>query len=435
MGYTVLGGKRVPPPTRHTPVPDGPLQSVSMTLRRSQCYGSCPAYTVELRGTGEVRFKGDSYVLVPGEHVAQVEPAVAECLFEAFKKADFWSLQPRYAAQAFDLPTYQLSLTVGGKAKTVVDYLGRAVGMPEEVTGLENALDSAAGTHRWIAGDTGLIDWLAASGFDFHSKASATMAVSGVLTASEETLVQLVERGAPLDGPLDASPGLAPYMPPGLPPGTPAPSGRAGAELLKGSIRGGKAELFQLLVNRGWLQKVGLETANEIFATSAAGCRQALVDAAVYAGLDVNAAIPAPHNHTDGGDEHYGGTALSQLATSYDCPDEAARLATAGRLLDHGANPNIRDSKGRTSLFSIENADLLNLLLAHGADVALRDVDGNSAVFSTWNDPVVLRLLEAGASPDGHYFDGNSLEQQAKARKMLMVQRWLADRKKVQPSP
>jgi ankyrin repeat protein len=398
-----------------------------MKLSRGSCFGSCPAYTVEVRGTGEVHFTGESHVLVPGEHAAHLDPAIAACLFEAFRKADFWSLRPRYAAQAFDLPTYQLTLSVGGKTKTVIDYLGRAVGMPKEVTDLENALDGAAETHRWIAGDTGLIDWLAATGFDFHSKASATLAVAGVRSASDETLVQLVERGAPLDAHVDA--------PPEAPPGTPPPARRAGAELLNGAIRNGKADLFRRLVDRGWLRELGLQSANEIFADGAAGCRPALVDAAIEAGLDVNAATPAPTAHDGGNDQPYGETALSALATSYDCADEAGRLATAQRLLTHGANPNIRNSKGETAIFKIENPDLLNLLLAHGADISARDKEGNSAVFSTWNDPVVLRLLEAGASPEGHYFDGNSLEKQAKERKMVRVQQWLADHKRAPPSP
>jgi ankyrin repeat protein len=382
---------------------------------------------VEISGTGEVRFTGERHVLVPGEHAAQIDPTVAACLFEEFRKADFWSLSPRYAAQAFDLPTYQLTLSVGGKTKTVSDYLGRAVGMPKEVTDLEDALDAAAETHRWIAGDTGLVDWLIATGFDFHSKAAATMAVAGVRSASDETLVQLVERGAPLDARLDA--------PPDAGPGTPPPARPAGAELLSGAIRNGKAELFRRLVDRGWLRELGLPSANETFASGAAGCRASLVDAAVNAGLDVNAATPAPHAPDDGDDGAYGDTALSNLATSYDCIDEAARLATAQRLLEHGANPNIRNSKGETSIFKIENPDLLNLLLAHGADITARDKDGNSAVFSTWNDPVVLRLLEAGANPDGRYFDGNSLEKQARERKMVSVQRWLADHKRSASSP
>jgi hypothetical protein len=44
-------------------------------------------------------------------------------------------------------------LSVGGRTKTVTDYVGEQVGMPVVITDLENAVDEAAGTERWIKGD------------------------------------------------------------------------------------------------------------------------------------------------------------------------------------------------------------------------------------------------------------------------------------------
>jgi hypothetical protein len=410
MAYTVMGGnRRTPPPSRHTPVPTGPGESAIMTLSRSGCYGSCPAYRVEVRGDGAVRFNGEGSVLLAGEHTADIDPKVAGCLLEAFRKADFWSLNPRYVARAFDLPTYRLTLSIGGKSKTVIDFAGRVVGMPAEVTSLEDAVDSAAGTGRWITGEPGMIDLLAQEHFDFHSKAAALLALKGVHTASDDTLVELVDRGAALDVEIDSSQPNSP---------------KAGTELLRGAILNGKTALFRKLVERGWLATLGLSNANKAFAEGSGGCQPAFVDAAVAAGLDVNAATPlAVKTATD--EDKFGMTALAGLATDYGCPDEVARVATAERLLAHGANPNLRNSEGKTSIFGVENIDLLNLLLSHGSDASVRDKKGSSAVFDTWTDAIVLRLLEAGASPEGVYFDGKTLREQAKERHMPNVERWL----------
>jgi len=384
-----------------------------MTLRRSGCYGDCAVYSVELRGDGEVRFNGARFVLMTGEQRARVDPRIVGCLLDDFRTVDFWSLRPRYAAPAFDLPTYEVTLKIGGQTRTVIDYAGRMVGMPAGVTALEDALDSAAGAGRWISGDTGLVDWLSADGFDFRSAAAVRLAIAGVRTASDDTLLGLVERGAPLDTPSDASQ---------------PDSRRAGAELLWGAIVNGKTALFRKLVQLGWLPALGLPIANDAFAESSAGCEPALVDAAAAAGLNMNAATPGSPPIDANGPELgaiYGETALAGLATDYACRDEAARVATADRLLANGADPNLRNSKGETSIFDVENLDLLNLLLSHGADPTLRAKDGNSAVFGSWTDAIVLRLLEAGASPEGRYFDGKTLREQAEEHSMHAVEQWL----------
>ena len=104
---------------------------------------------------GSVHFSGEKYVQFQGEHDAHIAPAAVMELVRQFENAKFFAAGDKYIARVTDNPTYKLTLTVGGKTKTVTDYVGEQVGMPLAITDLENAVDDAAGTERWIKGDRG----------------------------------------------------------------------------------------------------------------------------------------------------------------------------------------------------------------------------------------------------------------------------------------
>ena len=105
-----------------------------------------------VHGDGKIEFHGKSFVAIPGDHEARIEPDAAARLLERFRAADFFELKDKYRASVTDNPTYCLELIIGGKEKTVVDYVGNWVGMPESVTELEDAVDETAGTGRWVSG-------------------------------------------------------------------------------------------------------------------------------------------------------------------------------------------------------------------------------------------------------------------------------------------
>jgi hypothetical protein len=128
------------------------LKGVKVQLSRSACFGMCPVYTVTIRGDGSVQFSGQMFVSIPGEHNAHIDPAAVNELVRQFEKAKFFAAGDKYVAGVTDNPTYTLTLTVGGKTKTVADYVGEQVGMPLAIVDLENAVDEAAGTERWIKG-------------------------------------------------------------------------------------------------------------------------------------------------------------------------------------------------------------------------------------------------------------------------------------------
>jgi len=75
-------------------------------------------------------------------------------------------------------------------------------------------------------------------------------------------------------------------------------------------------------------------------------------------------------------------------------------------LLEIGANPNARDSAGRTPLFDVYPEDEydVELLLRYGADPNARDNDGcpflHFALKHNFNPGSIMKLLDAGADPN-----------------------------------
>ena len=118
------------------------------------CYGSCPAYSVAVKGTGEVTYVGTSNVILTGEHHSQIPKRSVEALLAAFRQANYFSLKDNYSLMVTDNPTYKTSIEFDGQKNSVHDYVGWRIGMPEVVTDLEDSIDRIVGTEKWIKGES-----------------------------------------------------------------------------------------------------------------------------------------------------------------------------------------------------------------------------------------------------------------------------------------
>jgi hypothetical protein len=402
------------------PIQDALNDDFEITLQRTACFGSCPDYTVSIDGSGHIEFRSRAEnfpgeaevhrafsisdgVLVPGAHTDQIDPEIVRSLVRQFHDADFFELEDEYRALITDNPTYILTINTGTKSKTVIDYVGREVGMPESVTQLQDAVDLAAGSARWIDGAAGLVEWLEARAFDFTSDEARKIVLEGAFyDAADETIIEMIDRGADLDA-LTAH-----------------PWGRddvvLGKGLLETSIRRGRTELFLYLADAGWVERSEKRVLESIFADKAAGCSASMVRAFARQGLEIDAL----------GEE--GQPALAALSSIYLCNrDDEGLVDTARALLELGADPNQRDINGETAIYGVEYLPLLDLLYSHGAEGNVLDKQGISPALSSWTDEIVLRHLQEGARPLGTYFDGRTLREQMKYRPMPMVEQWLRD--------
>ena len=82
-------------------------------------------------------------------------------------------------------------------------------------------------------------------------------------------------------------------------------------------------------------------------------------------------------------------------------------------LLNHGADPNIRNDAGATALmWAVEDPEKIRLLLRHGANVDVRSADGQTPLITAAGrygaGAAVKLLLEGGANPSEKASNGGT---------------------------
>ena len=188
--------------SRHVAVPDQvDLGTLRISLKRTGCYGTCPSYRVTISGDGLVSYEGDRDVLVNGAHADHISSDAVRELLSSFRKADFLSALDEYRALVTDSPTQTLSLTVNGRTKTVVDYVGSEVGLPDAVKDLERQVDERARIERWVKGDETTVPSLKAEHFPFGAATPENMRlyVSAIQRKNAPLVEEFIRAKAPVD--------------------------------------------------------------------------------------------------------------------------------------------------------------------------------------------------------------------------------------------
>jgi ankyrin repeat protein len=426
------------PPAHHVVPPVlRPNSKVAITLQRSGCFGSCPAYSVTVSTEGII-FEGNGNVAAQGKHHSNVDPDAVRKLAKMFIASDFYSMDSRYEASVTDSPTYSLSLTVDGRNKSIVDYVGEWVGMPGVITELEKKVDAIGLTDRWISGAEGLVQTLEEEKFNFKSFQAQVMLKEAARQGKAGTVRELLEAGV----------SLVPL---------PAPKGTESSSLIPVETMGwltaasNSPEVLQVLIGVG-ASRNDQEDKNWALADAARDRKLAAVQALIAYGADPNANLkkpPAARSDDEEKTEHQksfgsvliyaadsgspevvreilryhpklemrdpqGRTALFGAAGSGYRDQDGARVECVRLLAEAGADVNARDEEGNTPLHKTFLTDVEEELLKLGADVNARNDDGETPIFTTVDDDAIPLFIQHGADLTIRNNEGKTVLEAAK---------------------
>ena len=430
----------------HTPFPEVIKDELVISLQRTACFGSCPDYKVTIYGSGRVvfatrpdlgaedvamvhrTFSTDSGVRVPGTHETTIDPKVVDNLLEKFRAVRFFSLRDEYRAEITDNPTYIVAIDTGNGRKAVLDYVGEKAGMPEEVTALQDAIDEAAGTARWVEGTVEVIPLLQKENADFGTVVGLELMDAAAARGDVATMQRLKLLGAPL------------YMEEG-----PSPlrtsiyeaKGNATAWLiangaitetaqwkraLKQAVDSDNHSAFGALYRRPYIELIDRRFATQLLASAASNADPRIVELMLNLGANpdgdteseypfdpplfeaANGILSNDDNHSAADRQAVIRTLLDAKAAIVHCQYgscdsvlwQVSDPMIAQMLLNAGADANFKDSDGEHILFNISNENVALLLISRGADVnVIRPADGKTlrgwAEYQQW--PRVLAIL------------------------------------------
>ena len=153
---------------------------LSLSMKRSGCYGRCPIYDLTVQPDGKVLFEGKFWTKITGKAEDKLTEEQLKLLTVEIEKADFFSLNDDYGFKSKNCPNIatdnagvNLYIKLNGKEKTINHYLGclendkpnihtndnlaikkaeelQEIVFPQPLYNLENKIDEIVGTKRWI---------------------------------------------------------------------------------------------------------------------------------------------------------------------------------------------------------------------------------------------------------------------------------------------
>ncbi|MDQ6788891.1 MAG: DUF6438 domain-containing protein [Acidobacteriota bacterium] len=158
--YLDCGSVKNNEPLQNQTVPQTIPDDLLITLERTNCYGSCPAYKLSVKSDGTASFEGLDFTKIKGKAEDKISVEKVNQLVKAFENSDYFNLNGKYDTQNCyqwtDAPSATTSIQINGKIKSIVHYQGCREGSDDfkkelsKLTKLENKIDEIVETKRWI---------------------------------------------------------------------------------------------------------------------------------------------------------------------------------------------------------------------------------------------------------------------------------------------
>ncbi|MFW5795254.1 MAG: DUF6438 domain-containing protein [Bacillota bacterium] len=123
-----------------------------ITLSRGSCYGSCPAYKLEIYSDGKVKYEGDRFVKVTGTKIWYIDDIAIKKLNNLITNYGYFDMLKSENPNSFitDLPTITTSVEMmDGKKRTIKNYHG-IDDWPEKLKKFEDEIDEIVNSYDVI---------------------------------------------------------------------------------------------------------------------------------------------------------------------------------------------------------------------------------------------------------------------------------------------
>lgn len=125
-----------------------------ISLERTMCYGTCPAYQLMISADGKVVFEGKEFVGAQGHREKTIPVEAVAAMLQEVDRIRFFELTGKYDCyDATDNPSAIVSVTRNGQTKAITHYHGCRSADPVALAGLtrlEDAIDLLADIADWL---------------------------------------------------------------------------------------------------------------------------------------------------------------------------------------------------------------------------------------------------------------------------------------------
>ena len=139
--------KKAPKKAASAKAPVKPLAEPEavLTFERTPCFGTCPAYTMQVFADGHVVYEGRRRVPMMGTKELKLPASAVTDMLNQAKESHFDQFQARYSMNTTDLPSTIIAVRQpNGKLKTVVLEEGAPDNVRQLFTYIGNQLDTLA---------------------------------------------------------------------------------------------------------------------------------------------------------------------------------------------------------------------------------------------------------------------------------------------------